>query len=268
MQKLVLFLANYDNKLVHRYRNEKNLLDGSDIFNFRKGYNLLDVKNQEKIKEDLEKGIKCSKIILDGDETNFLFSIGKFLKMTEEKLNYVQLVKDITETKNNLYSSNLILYPVVTKFNGNKDIYITLKSLGINTFEFDENVNQKSIDILEKSNIILDINTFLKNNFNISNKIFIKDSYSKYKNEINKLKEKIIYFKNILLIIEIEEDQDIDELNDLIKLFGLDKIYIDITEILNKDSKLAYEIVKKFKLLGYTDENIKKIFGDSVINIL
>jgi len=268
IQKLVMFLDNYDKKLVHRFRNEKNLLDGSNIFCFKKSYNLLDVKNHESIKNDLEKGVKFTKLILDGDETNFIFSLSNFLKISEEKLNYVQFVKDITEIKNNLYSSNLVVYPVVTKFNGNKDIYITLRSLGINTFEFDANVDHKALDILDRSNIILDINNFLQNNFNVSNKVFVKDSYARYKTEIKKLKEKSVNFKKILFVIEIEENQDIDELNDLIKEIGFDKVYVDMTEILNKDTKIAYEIIKKFKLLGYTDSNIQRIFGENIINVL
>lgn len=163
----------------------------------------------------------------------------------------------------------MIVLPIIKNFDGEKNNIAILNKLGMNLYDFTgSKISKNVIENLKGCRIIADADNYKifleeKNR----DKIVLKDNFE----NISKLIHSgIDQFNDLvkcgLFILCIENDPDVDELSNLIKFLSIDKTHIDFSGLLNKDPELVYRATKKLKLSGYSDDNIRKLFGENFVN--
>lgn len=268
VEKFALFIGNYDENIIHKYRNEKNLFDGCNITGLNTPFEIIDVNREANIKSKLMSGIKIMQCSLDGNDKDKNSDIGKYITLSEKMDENVTLVINSDELKKNNFNSNMVIFPAVKNFNGNKDQYNILSKLGFNYFDYtNQKPSESVLKVIKNSWLQSDITNakFISENIN-DNHLIIKDGFKEISKALKKINDNE-YLKKAFYILSITETADADDINDVIKTIGIRNVHLDISGLLEKNENEVYETLKKLKLLGYSDDNIRSIFGENFVNM-
>jgi len=261
VEKFALFIINYEGNIIHKHRNEKNFIDGCHTTDLNTGADILYCKNNNDIRNDLISGIKIKKFEINAGSKDFISEAGKFITLSENKNEYASFLFSPEELKYNIYNSKILLFPIVKNFNGSKDEFNILTKMNIKYFDYSEKMPaEKTIKTIKNSYLQFSA-VDLKNIIDVKqNNIYI------IKDEMSKL-SKLEKLPDIFYVVDIKDAVDADELSSVFKKFGLKNVHADISGLLKKNENEAYELIKKLKLIGYSDDILRNIFGENFVGL-
>ena len=261
IEKFIVFMANYNGDIIHKYRNEKNLFNSFNITDINNTVDFSFLEDKTEQKNNLIKGIQIKLFPIDAN--NIVEELGKYIAFSENRNDYVNLIFSPIDLRQRVNSGSikLLILPIIKNFNGNKEIFNLFNKVKINFYDFTSKTDEAILKQIKNSCILCN-----PTEIDFYQKIVSPDNKFIVKGEINELK-RFEKKENVLYLVTIKNEPNIKELDDLIKRFDYKNIHIDISELLVKNENQIYEIVKQLKRAEYTDKMLISLFGNNFMYV-
>ena len=260
IEKFVIFMANYDGDIIHKYRDEKNLFNDCSMTDLNNPIGFDFIENETEQKKNILNGIQIKLLPLDAE--NILEDVGKYIALSEKRSDYINMLFSPADMKQRMNSGGIkvITLPIIKNFNGRKEILNIFNKIRINFYDFTSKTNENDLKEIKDSYILCkpaDAEFFQKTS--PQNKFFVKGEIAELK-DVEK-KDKTLY------LVIVKNELNIKELDDLIKNIGYRNIHLDVSELLLKNENQVYEMLRKLKQAEYSDNMLRSILSRNFINM-
>ena len=258
VEKFALFMANYDGDIIHKYRNEKNLLNGCSITDLNNNVNFAFLENETEQKESIIKGVQIKLFSIDAN--NVLEDVGKYIAFSESRKDYLGMIFSPTELRGNINSLRVVTVPIVKNFNGNKELFNMFNKMKFNFYDFTNKVNENILKEIKDSYILCtptELDFYQK--VSPKNKFIVKGNIA----ELKGLEKK----ENTLYVINIKDEPNIKDLDDIINQFGYRNVHIDISGLLEKSENSVYEMLRQLKQIEYSDNMLRSLLSGNFVSM-